>query len=244
MNTNLISILVGCGILALVIAVSLIAITKNKKSTEIAKNFIEGLSEDILVKIVEIVKNFDVSKYKTLEEFEVVVLRAIYDTTFKYIKEKLEEALGQDSITVKIANMINEDMIIKFIDGLIEKENVNALIENTYGTYKIENDKSINEDKAVAEKFNSDDYIETISKEDMPPAEDIEPTEEQKKNLNPQKDEEEKFDIQDDSMEVVVDKPEIITKKDKNGIDLYYEVSSDGKKKRVTKEYAAKYINK
>ena len=41
-----------------------------------------------------------------------------------------------------------------------------------------------------------------------------------------------------DAMEIITDKPIIVTATDKNGNTLYYEVDSNGKKKRVGKDYA------
>ena len=61
--------------------------------------------------------------------------------------------------------------------------------------------------------------------------------------INPQREEEEDFNAEDDSMEIVTDKKEIITAKSKTGHDLYYEVDVDGKKKRVSKEYALQHMN-
>lgn len=239
MSTNLISLLIGCSVIFIIIAIILISVCKNKKSNSIAKSFLDGLSNELLSCIIDIIKKFPVKEYKTYDEFEIDILASIYENTWEYTKAKLEEELGVDNITVKIVKSINQDKVIKFINGLIEKENINALILNTYGSYKIENDNSEEQDKELEEKYSDESqYVESLDTDSLPDKEEEVHTEEEINKLNPQRDEEEKFDVEDDSMEVVVDKPEIISKLDKNGNTLYYEVSSDGKKKRVTKEYA------
>ena len=239
MDTNLISLLIGCGVIAIIIAILLVSICKHKKSNKIAKSFLEGLSDELLSSIIDVIKKVPAKEYKTYDEFELAILTNIYEDTWEYTKNKLEAELGAENITAKIVKSIDQDKLIKFIDGLIEKENINTLIMNTYGSFKIENDDSEKQDKELEEKYSDESqYVETLDTDSLPSSEEEVHTEEEINNLNPQRDEEEKFDIEDDSMEVVVDKPEIISKLDKNGNTLYYEVSSDGKKKRVTKEYA------
>ena len=91
--------------------------------------------------------------------------------------------------------------------------------------------------------YYADISAETSNDDELAPAEDKAHTEEEIAAINPQREEEEDFDAEDDSMEIVTDKKEIITTKSKTGQDLYYEVDVDGKKKRVSKEYALLHMD-
>ena len=62
------------------------------------------------------------------------------------------------------------------------------------------------EDKILQDKFKDpDQYIEDSTTSDLPPVEKTEPTAEELSKLNPPKDEEEEYDPEDESMEIVDD---------------------------------------
>ena len=128
----------------------------------------------------------------------------------------------------------------------MEQNGITDKIANDFAAYSIEecSDSIVEEDKKLEEEYSDkDQYIETSNDDELAPAEDKSHTEEEIAAINPQREEEEDFNVEDDSMEIVTDKKEIITAKSKTGQDLYYEVDVDGKKKRVSKEYALKYMN-
>ena len=128
----------------------------------------------------------------------------------------------------------------------MEQNGITDKIANDFAAYSIEkcSDSIVEEDKKLEEEYSDkDQYVETSNDDELAPAEDKAHTEEEIAAINPQREEEEDFDAEDDSMEIVTDKKEIITAKSKTGQDLYYEVDVDGKKKRVSKEYALQHMN-
>ena len=128
----------------------------------------------------------------------------------------------------------------------MEQNGITDKIANDFAAYSIEegSDSIVEEDKKLEEEYSDkDQYIETSNDDELAPAEDKAPTEEEIAAINPQREEEEDFNVEDDSMEIVTDKKEIITAKSKTGQDLYYEVDVDGKKKRVSKEYALQHMD-
>ena len=146
-------------------------------------------------------------------------------------------------LSVFIGNILTL-CLIPIIDKIVDKYNVSGTISNQYAAARLENSSNIvEEDNKLAEEYSNPElYNEESNNEELPPAEEVVHTEEEIAAINPQTDNEsEEFDK--DSMEIIDEnKPSIIRTCDKNGNIIYYEVSADGKKKRVKREYAEAHM--
>ena len=146
-------------------------------------------------------------------------------------------------LLVLIGNILSL-CLIPIIDKIVDKYNVSGTISNQYAAARLENSSNIvEEDNKLAEEYSNPElYNEESNNEELPPAEEVVHTEEEIAAINPQTDNEsEEFDK--DSMEIIDEnKPSIIRTCDKNGNIIYYEVSADGKKKRVKREYAEAHM--
>jgi hypothetical protein len=96
------------------------------------------------------------------------------------------------------------------------------------------------EDDELQEEYSDQSlYVEDASEFELPPAEEKEiPPEELAKIIPPVEEEDETLDLEDDSVELIVDKAEIIKTTDKNGKELYYEIDENGRKTRISKAVA------
>jgi hypothetical protein len=96
------------------------------------------------------------------------------------------------------------------------------------------------EDDKLQEEYSDQSlYVEDASEFELPPAEEKEiPPEELAKIIPPVEEEDETLDLEDDSVELIVDKAEIIKTTDKNGKELYYEIDENGRKSRISKAAA------
>jgi hypothetical protein len=96
------------------------------------------------------------------------------------------------------------------------------------------------EDEELQEEYSDQTlYVEDSSEFELPPAEEKEiPPEELAKIIPPVEEEDETLDLEDDSVELIVDKAEIIKTTDKNGKELYYEIDENGRKNRISKATA------
>lgn len=238
-------ILLGIGVAIVVIAVMLAInyFRKDSKGKEEAEQFLKDLEEQLYLSILEIINKYDLSDFKTLEEFETLVLGDVYKDCWEFIRKKIDEADSKNLITAIAKKFLTKENIDKFIEQVLkDKELENTLID-VYGAYTIENisEELIEEDKQLEEEYSDQEkYYEEFDpdkdakKSDRPIAE---PTEEQLAELNPQTDEDEVYAETDESVEEVADY--IITKVSANGTKRFYLVNGEtGKKKQVSKDYA------
>ena len=239
MSVNLISIFAGLFILAILIFITLFTIVKSSGSKKKAKEFLMGLYDNLLNLMVDTIAGFDPKKYSSLEEFEATILYTIYDRCWDYVSHELESGFENNEINKAVFKRIDKDFLIQFIDKIIEEAGISDKIKNKFGCVAISSGEIEKADQEAAEHFaDESQYVENSDDVELNPAEPIVPSEEELAALNPQKDDEEEFNPEDESMEVLDDKPEIISVQDKRGRTLYYEVDSSGKKKQVSKAYA------
>ena len=159
-------------------------------------------------------------------------------------QEEIEEVetVEEEDLPVEEEEKVQEETFTKEqVDKIIAKKiarTEDKLRRKLYKKYgKLENVVNA-EDKKLADEFSDQTkYVEDGSDDELPPAKDPEYTEEDLANLNPPSDTEEEYNENDPSMEIV-EGGDIKSIKDKNGNTQYYEVK-DGKRRRVSKEYAA-----
>ena len=239
MSVNLISIFAGLFILAILIFITLFTIVKSSGSKKKAKEFLMGLYDNLLNLMIDTIAGFDPKNYSSVEEFEATILYTIYDRCWDYVSHELESGFENNEIIKAVFKRIDKDFLIQFIDKIIEEAGISDKIKNKFGCVAISSGEIEKADQEAAEHFaDESQYVENSDDVELNPAEPIVPSEEELAALNPQKDDEEEFNPEDESMEVLDDKPEIISVQDKRGRTLYYEVDSSGKKKQVSKAYA------
>lgn len=237
------SIIGAIVILAIIVLVIFLEL-KHSSNKKAAIEFVKDLSDDILEVILDTINSAKPEKYTDLAEFEADLLNNIYDSAWDMVSKKAEES-EVDGITKLFFKYINKETLKDIIDDVINKNNVLDTIANNFGANKIETSNLEAEDDSLAKEYSDQSqYVENSTVEELDPAEEPVHSDDEIAALNPQTDEEGAFDIEDDSVEVVTDKKEIISTTSKSGQVLYYEIDADGKKKRVSKEYAQQHMEK
>ena len=235
------------GLVVLLIFVFVIVMELRKSSDKKAAiNFLQDLGDEILDVILRTISETSPKDFKSLEDFNNHLVEKIYNQVWDFITEKASSDNVIDKVTKAVFTYVDGDTLVKFINDIMEQNGITDKIANDFAAYSIEecSDSIVEEDKKLEEEYSDkDQYVETSNDDELAPAEDKAYTEEEIAAINPQREEEEDFNAEDDSMEIVTDKKEIITAKSKTGQDLYYEVDVDGKKKRVSKEYALQHMN-
>ena len=209
-SDSLLTVIGGIVILVLIIIAVVIRL-KNKPITEedqkSAQEFLEGLSDTFYQNIVDIINNIDFQNYQSLPELEVDVLNTVYDNTWNYVEEQLKDISKTDVLTALALKILNKEYVEKFIDGIIEKYDINNKISEAWNKYFSAKEKEVEEeDKKLQEQFSDDEkYItEESTPEDLPPVEKEEPSEEELKNIIPPSEEDPNYDASvDDSVEVL-----------------------------------------
>lgn len=209
-SDSLLTVFGGIVILVLIIIAVVIRL-KNKPITEedqkSAQEFLEGLSDTFYQNIVDIINNIDFQNYQSLPELEVDILNTIYDNTWNYVEEQLKDISKTDVLTALALKILNKEYVERFIDGIIEKYDINNKISEAWDKYFSAKEKEVEEeDKKLQEQFSDDEkYItEESTPEDLPPVEKEEPSEEELKNIIPPSEEEPDYDASsDNSVEVV-----------------------------------------
>jgi len=234
------------GIIFLAILVFVIIFELRKSSNKKAvSEFLNGLGEEIYNVVIDTIRNADPSLFKDVEAFEAAIISNIYDNVWDYVEKVAIDSLEVDTITKAVFKCIDKKTIVKFIDAILENKEGYTRIRDAYGAYQLETSNVESEDAKLVEEYaDQSQYVEESKNEDLEAATEVEPTAEELAVLNPPKEEEDdKFNVEDDTMELITDKPEIITSYDKNGNALYYEVDANGKKTRVSKAYALSKMN-
>lgn len=224
MDEQLVTVLVGVGVVALIGLVVFLRwrLTPSKEQKKKAMDFLKGLEEALYARILEIIKTFNIDDYKDLASLEIDLLSKIKEVAKAYILDELKKS-DQDLFTVLMLKFLSTDMIEKFILSLIDNHKIVDLIEQRAAS-KFKSVEEIEaEDAEKVKEFSSDDYNEEFDEiKDLEPAEEPEPTEEELAQLNPQKDEEEEYNPNDESMEVIDD-------------DLYIDASGRLRSKKTNK---------
>lgn len=242
MDGNLITIIGGIIVLGIIIGVTALVIKKrNNNNDQAAIEFLEGLGDELLKIVVKTVKDINPTQIESVEEFEVIVLNAVYDNTWDYVTEQINK-LDDDSLLKTIMSIIDKEYVIKFIDQLCEKAGITDSIQGEYAAYRLSVNKPEEQEAAMVAEFSDDEkYHEEANDEDLAPAEDPVHSEEEIAALNPQRDEEEDFNAEDESIEVIPNEDEIgkvIAIKDSIGRWCFYEIDKDEKKTRISKAEA------
>ena len=245
-------------IIILVVTISFIIAMRRSKGEDEANEFIEGLAEEMVKIAMSIIQGFDPSKYDTIEEFEASCLSEIYTKMWEFVSTEAREKLEEGSLLKLAFTYINADTVIKILDKLFAEAGVFNAVENRYAEYNLENKQEV-----PTEVYQETEYYEDAesSEEDLANQEEsvpvaeaaaqtlaaIQDTEPVEQEIIPPREEEEAFNVEDESMELLPDdnapKSQIIVSTDKNGKDRYYEITADGKKKQVKKEYALSQMN-
>ena len=236
-----------CGIVILIIFIFVIVMELRKSSDKkAASNFLQGLADEILTIILETINKVSPKDFNTLNDFYMYAIDEIYSNVWDFVTEKATSDDSIDRLTAAVFKYVDADRMESFINALISNNGIEDKIANQYAAYNIKNfDHVVDEDKKLEEEYaDEEQYIEISNDEDLAPTEEKTYTEKEIAAINPQREEEEEFDVDDDSMEIITDKKEIITATSKTGQTLYYEVDVNGNKKRVSKDYALKYLEK
>lgn len=241
-NASLITIIAAVIIAAIVIfwIYLYLKTAKNKKNTDAAQKFLEGLKDTLFATAENIVDSFDYSKYKNFEDAEKVILTEIYDAAWDYINQILMSS--ENRVAQLAAKVLTKDMVIAYLQKLFEEVGFADTISQKYAAQNITSNSEavVAEDQSLQDEFaDQDKYIDTFSESDLHAPEEEKIPDEELAKLNPPKDTDEiVYSDDDESVEVV--SSTIVLKHDKNGKPLYYEDDGLGSLKRVTKSYATK----
>lgn len=240
MQSQLIALIAGLVVLAIFI-VTLCLVLKNKKNKAAVEEFLTGLTDELTAAILATIKAIDPSQFETLEQYEAIVLKAVYDNCWTYTQERAEKAFEDNPVMKTVIGMLDKDTLIKFIDNIIDKKEISIM--DVFGSEKIENSDIEEQEQKLVDEFATEEYnVENeVTAQDLEPAVEEEHTEEEIAALNPQKDEEEVISAEDSSVEIFDELPKVVKEFDKIGRPLFYEIGEDGKKTRVTKAYAAEH---
>lgn len=210
MESNTIMTIIGGIVILVFIIIAIIIRMKTNPSAydkEMAQNFLNKLSDTFYKKIVEIVNNIDLFSYSSVEELETSILTQIYDAVWDVVQKELEEQSQKDILTALSLKVINKDFVIQFVDKIIDNKSIMVNLTNEWVVSHIEESskESCKEDEALQKKFSdSNEYNENFDVKDLPPAQEIVPTEDELAELNPPSEEDINYSPEaDDSVELI-----------------------------------------
>lgn len=236
--------LIGGFILLVILIIAVVFGLKKLTDEKAADKFINDLAEKIFSIVMETIKDESPTKFDEFDDFSNAVIKNVYNAVWDFVSYTAQEELVEDQITKAVFKLLDKQKVVDFLNALFEKKEIDQVIKDAYGSYKIQEMIDDPEDKKLQDEYSDQSlYVENINEFEQPKATKVQiPPEELAKINPPSDDENEVLDLEDDTVELIVDKKEIIKAKDKNGNTLYYEIDEDGKKTRVSKEYALQVL--
>lgn len=177
--------------------------TSDKEEADAFIQKYKGMFGKIVKKIIE---EIDITKYKTVEEFESDIFSLAYDECWKYVEEAIKEATANSSIGSLVAKCITKESVEEVVRIIINNNHITT-IENKYAARIAETSRMAEEEEARLREEADAYETETLKVEEGNLAYDEMKAEEDKKadpnNFNPQTDDEGQYDPEDTSQEVV-----------------------------------------
>lgn len=172
-----------------------------------AVRFIEGYKSVFESTVKKIIEEIDITKYKTIEEFESDIFRIAYDECWDYTEKALQEAMSNSAIGSLVAKCITKEAVEEVVRKMIEL-NFTAKMQATYtGRIKETSEKAIEEDarlQAEADAYETGEKeIENTGELEYDKLVKEEAAKADPANFNPQSDEEGGYDSDDPSQEIV-----------------------------------------
>lgn len=140
---------------------------RKERSKKEALAFLDGLSETIYKEMIEIIKDFDMSKYTSLTDLETDLINDIYDKIYIYIKSVIDyniEKNGETIISALALKVLDKQFIIDFIEKCIIRNNIHDEISSRFLSRNIEekSDNMIKNDESLQDEFSDDAKYVTV----------------------------------------------------------------------------------
>lgn len=182
---------------------------KGKEGEIEAKQFLDGLKETLYNKMLDIIKNFNYEDYEDLVGIEVSIINSMTLAAKDYINNTLKQST--DVLSILAQKVLTDEFIEKFIDTIINKIDLPGTIELQLGDKFERFNKEIEEeDKKLTDEysdgkvyFKNEDEISEVEDLSIPNLEELITTNDVE--IIPHKDDEEAFNAEDSSMEIVPD---------------------------------------
>ena len=102
MTNDLLLVLIGLGVIAIIGTVFIIYTVKKSGDKKEANKFLEGLADELKDMILKLIRNSDPSIIKDITEddiikIEEIIIRNIYEVAWNYIQKVVEEKSKEDS---------------------------------------------------------------------------------------------------------------------------------------------------
>lgn len=159
---DVVQIIAGIVIVAIIVFCIYIKIKKSSNQKE-ANEFINSFSSQIQEDLVKLVLETDVSEVKSVEEAESIILKSIYDSSWKAIDKQAEYMKQEGQMSEAVFKLVNKENVDKLTTAIIEKFELEEKIQNNIYAKNIEEsyDDMVAEDKALEEKFSDSNEYNT-----------------------------------------------------------------------------------
>lgn len=207
--TNIISTILSLVILLIIVA-GIYFYRKHNKEYQLsaAQAFLNGLKKSIEDKMNDILTSMDLDKYDSFLDAENDLLNQIDDAIWNYVKDELDKAPDDDKLSKIAAKVLTKELVKDFVDELLKKWKISERLSSAWDNhYK----KSIENAESDHNEYNDESkyYESQDSKpEELPPVQEVKPSEEELSKLNPRREDEESYNPKDSSMEIVEDNTE------------------------------------
>ena len=219
MDNGILVTIISVIFLALIVFFIYMSKKKLKNGKEEANKFLDGLKDALYNQLVDVIKNFDYSKISNLNEVEIIIIDKMIDTGNKYVQTEISKSTSiLSTIALKV---LNAQFIENFIDTVINNIDIFKSVEEQLGDRYQELYKTyVKEDSDLQKEYSNesiyyinDNNIKLDSTGGITLLESDEdglekrgftlPSKAEEAKLNKPIEEEESFNENDESMEIV-----------------------------------------
>lgn len=150
----------------IILAAVIYYVYKKKSDADKANQYLEkcigNIRNVMLTEAANAILEIKNKKFSSVEEFEKYVLEKSTENLWAMVEEYLDKAVQEKTISPSMRNFINREHLVYIINTAITKLNISSEIRAIYceNIIKSSTDEMILEDNKLADKFNSDDYID------------------------------------------------------------------------------------
>ena len=219
MDNGILVTIISVIFLALIVFFIYMSKKKLKNGKEEANKFLDGLKDALYNQLVDVIKNFDYSKISNLNEAEIIIIDKMIDTGNKYVQTEISKSTSiLSTIALKV---LNAQFIDNFINTVINNIDIFKSVEEQLGDRYQELYKTyVKEDSDLQKEYSNesiyyinDKNIKLDSTNGITLLESDEdglekrgftlPSKAEEAKLNKPIEEEESFNENDESMEIV-----------------------------------------
>lgn len=121
-----------CFGIAILIIIALLFLRYFLKGKSEADKFLDDLSKEVYELVLECIAEIDVSKYKDIADFIDYAIEKAYNTSWEFIKKKIDENESKDIATIIAKKILTKEYIEKFVKIILDANSIDGFAQSLF----------------------------------------------------------------------------------------------------------------